>query len=71
MEHFLDLHVDDDCLLTKCIIEMAEMVLSKKYLLFENLYYLQIESTVMGATMAPDYANLYNVFFGGEICFQK
>ncbi len=71
MEHFLDLHVDDDCLLTKCIIEMAEMVLSKKYLLFENLYYLQIESTVMGATMAPDYANLYKFFFGGEICFQK
>ncbi len=58
LEHFLDLHNDDNGLSTKFIIEMAETVLSKNYFLFENQYYLQIEGTAMGATMAPDYANL-------------
>lgn len=38
---------------------MAELVLTKNYFLFEHQYYLQTSGTAMGATMAPDYANLY------------
>lgn len=57
LEYFLNSY-DDDSLTTKFIIEMTEMVLTKNYYLSENQYYLQVEGTTMGATMAADYANL-------------
>lgn len=62
LEHVLDWSYDEDGLLTTFIIEMPETVLTKNYLLFENQYYLQVEGTAMGATMAPDYAHLYLFF---------
>ncbi len=71
LEHFLDLHNDDNGLLTKVIIEMAETVLTKNYFLFENHYYLQIEGTAMGATMAPDYANLYVLIMEDRYVFNN
>ncbi len=58
LKYFLDLCSDNEGLPTKFIVDMAELVLTKNYFLFEKEFYLQIEGTAMGATIAPDYANL-------------
>lgn len=47
---------------TDFLTEMAKMVLTKNYFLFERDFFLQIRGTAMGATFAPDYANLFMGF---------
>ncbi len=59
LNYFLDFRSDDEGLPTKFIVDMDELVLTKNYFLFEKKFYLQIEGTTIGATIAPDYANLY------------
>lgn len=71
LKYFLDLRTNDDGLPTKFIVDMSELVLTKNYFLFEHQYYLQISGTAMGATMAPDYANLYLGFLEEQYVFNN
>lgn len=71
LKHFLDLRIDDDGLTTDFIVKMAELVLTKNYFRFEQQYYLQTSGTAMGATMAPDYANLYLGFLEDQYVFNN
>lgn len=47
---------------TSFLCEMAKLILTKNYFLFNNDFYLQVRGTAMGATFAPDYANLFMGF---------
>ncbi len=71
LKYFLDLRIDDEGLPNKFIVDMAELVLTKNYFLFEKKFYLQIEGTAMGATMAPDYANLYLGYLEDQYVFNN
>ena len=51
---------------TNCIRELAELVLTKNYFMFENDHYLQTRGTAMGSRMAPNYAGLYMGLFEEE-----
>ncbi|CAB1353587.1 unnamed protein product, partial [Coregonus sp. 'balchen'] len=44
---------------TNCIVDLAELVLTANNFLFRGGFFLQTKGTVMGSTMAPNYANLY------------
>lgn len=61
LEFFLDIRPDCSPP-TAFLTEMARMVLTKNYYLFENDFFLQVRGTAMGATFAPDYANLFMGF---------
>lgn len=61
LESFLDTRLDCSPP-TSFLRDMAKLVLTKNYFLFNNDYFLQVRGTAMGATFAPDYANLFMGF---------
>ncbi|XDV16664.1 hypothetical protein PO909_016270 [Leuciscus waleckii] len=44
---------------TEFLLSLANEVLTKKYFMFQNSFFLQTQGTAMGSPMAPNYANLF------------
>ena len=52
---------------TNCIIELAEIVQTKKVFMFENDMLIQQKGIAMGSKMAPIYADLYVGLFEKDV----
>lgn len=61
LQYFLD-NREDLNPPTKFLVEMSNLILTKNYFLYENDFFLQIQGVAMGATFAPDFANLFMGF---------
>lgn len=53
------------------ITDLARFVMKYNYFSFENDFYLQVSGTSMGTICAPNYANLFVVFFEKEFVFNS
>ncbi|CAB1351377.1 unnamed protein product [Coregonus sp. 'balchen'] len=69
MAHYLSQRPTGTLPSTNCIVELAEIVVTKNFFMFDNYMFIQQNGTAMGSKMAPNYANLYLGLFEKNVIF--
>ncbi len=52
-----------------CVTQLAELVLTRNFFMFENDFFLQVRGAAMGSRMAPNYVGLFMGLFEQDQVF--
>ena len=71
LQHFLMNRHTGSLPPSEFIIQLTEWTLKNNVFLFQDLLYIQVQGTAMGACFAPNYTNLFFRFMGKGFCLYK